>query len=129
MPNLKYSGSKGVVQSTGTGQFHVSGVGVAHDVESIDLDANKSATSFGVTLVTNTDDNARVLTIPNPTTVEGAAGQQKLVVLTGIAGGGRCTVKNAAAADVVGAPLTAANDYALLVWTGTTWACAAEVST
>ena len=23
MPNLKYSGSKGVVQSTGTGQFHV----------------------------------------------------------------------------------------------------------
>ena len=129
MPNLKYSGSKGVVQSTGSGQFHVSGVGVAHDVESIDLDADKSAKSFGVTLVTDSDDNARVLTVPNPVTVEDAAGQQKLVVLTGVAGGGRCTVKNAAAADIVGAPLTAANDYALLVWTGTTWVCVAEVTT
>ena len=128
MPNLKYSGSKGVVQSTGTGQFHVSGVGVAHDVESYAVDGAKTATSFGVTLVSNIT-NASVLTIPNPTTVEGAAGQQKLVVVTGAAGGGALTVKNAAEADLVGDNLTAANDYALLVWTGTTWACVAEVST
>ena len=129
MPNLKYSGSKGVVQSTGSGQFHVSGVGVAHDVESIDLDADKSAKSFGVTLVTDSDAVGRVLTVPNPVTVEDAAGQQKLVVLTGAAGNGHCTVKNAADDDIVGAPLTTANDYALLVWTGTTWTCVAEVTT
>ena len=128
MPNLKYSGSKGVVQSTGTGQFHVSGVGVAHDVESYDVAGAKTATAYGVTLVTNIT-GARVLTIPNPVSVEGAAGQQKLVVLTGAAGNGNLTIKNAAAADVVGDALTAANDYALLVWTGTTWACVAEVTT
>ena len=51
MPNLKYSGSKGVVQSTGLGQFHVSGVGIAHDVETITLDANKSGKSYGVSLI------------------------------------------------------------------------------
>lgn len=128
MPNLKYSGSKGVVQSTGTGQFHVSGVGVAHDVETYAIAADKTATAYGVTLLTNVT-NAVSLTIPNPVSVEGAAGQQKLVVVTGAVGGGNVTIKNAAAVDVVGAALTAANDYALLVWTGTTWACVAEVST
>ena len=128
MPNLKYSGSKGVVQSTGAGQFHVSGVGVAHDVETITLDGNKSARSYGVTNV-DVDGANKVLTIPNPVSVSGAAGQQKLVVLKSIANGGTFQINSASTADLCSDNLTAVNDYALLVWTGTDWIAAAEVST
>ena len=35
MPNFKYDGANGVVQSTGTGDFQVSGVGISQDVETI----------------------------------------------------------------------------------------------
>lgn len=128
MPNLKYSGSKGVVQSTGLGQFHVSGVGVAHDVETITLDGNKSAKSYGVSLI-DVDGVGQILTIPNPVSVSDAAGQQKLVVCKSVVNGGTIRIDSATTNDLCGDLLTAANDYALLVWTGTDWVAVAEVTT
>ena len=128
MPNFKYSGSKGIVQSTGAGQFHVSGVGIAQDEEEIAINGTANARAYGVTKLTNVT-NASVLTIPKPVQVEDAAGQQKLVVVSGIAGGGNLTVRSQTTNDLIGATLTAANDYALLVWTGSDWTCIAQVST
>lgn len=125
MPNLKYSGSKGVVQSTGLGQFHVSGVGIAHDVETIELDANKSGKSYGVSLIEV--DGARELTIPNPVSVSDAAGQQKLVVCKSVANGGTIQINSATTDNVCADLLTAADDYALLVWTGTDWVSVAQL--
>lgn len=127
MPNLKYSGSKGVVQSTGSGQFHISGVGIARDVETVTLNQNKSASSVGVSLV-NVSGANRVLTIPNPVTVADAAGQQKLVVLKSTASSGTFQIDSASSTNLAGAKLTGVNDYALLVWTGTDWTCIAEVT-
>ena len=127
MPNLKYSGSKGIVQSTGSGQFHVSGVGIAQDVETIDLDSNKSASSHGVSLVDV--DGAQQLTIPNPVAVAGAAGQQKLVVLKSTANGGTIRIDSETTNNLCGDLLAAVNDYALLAWTGTDWVVIAELTT
>lgn len=128
MPNLKYSGSKGIVQSTGSGQFHVSGVGIAQDVETITLDGNKSAQSHGVTLV-DVDGAGRQLTIPNPVAVAGAAGQQKLVVLKSIANAGTIRIDSETTDNLCGDLLAAVNDYALLAWTGTDWVVIAELTT
>jgi len=130
MPNVKYSGSKGIVQSTGTGQFHVSGVGIAHDVEEKTLnnpDGTVDIASHGPTLITNTAGN-NVVRVLNPVEVDGAAGQQKLVVLSSHAAG-NVTVRSVDTADLIGDPMTAAGDYCLLVWTGSDWVVAAEVTT
>lgn len=126
MPNLKYSGSKGVVQSTGSGQFHISGVGIARDVETVTLDSNKSASSVGVSLV-DVSGGGQQLTIPNPVTVEGAAGQQKLVVLKSTATSGTIRIDSAQTNNLCADLLTAPNDYALLVWTGTDWVSVAQL--
>ena len=126
MPNLKYSGSKGVVQSTGLGQFHVSGVGIAHDVDEVTLNnGNGNASSHGTTIVTQTaGDNT--LTIANPVTVDGAAGQQKLVRLK-TANAGSVQLASAGTANILDDLLTAVDDYALLVWTGTDWVSVAQL--
>ena len=131
MPNVKYSGSKGIVQSTGSGQFHVSGVGIAHDVEEKTLNNPAGIVdiaSHGPTLITNTagDNTVRVLNPADAGT--GTAGQQKLVVLSSLAAG-NVTVRSVASNDLIGDPMTAAGDYCLLVWTGSDWVVAAEVTT
>ena len=126
MPNLKYSGSKGVVQSTGLGQFHVSGVGIAHDLDEVTLNnGDGNATSHGITIVTQTA-GVNTLTIKNPVTVEGAAGQQKLVRIK-TAGAGSVQLASDGTANILGDLLTAAGDYALLVWTGTDWVSVAQL--
>ena len=128
MPNLKYSGSKGIVQSTGSGQFHVSGVGIAQDVETVTINnAHGAARSFGVTKVIQTA-GAQNLVVANPVTVSDAAGQQKLITISTFTGG-TLTIRNQGGTDLVGAVLKAANDYALLVWTGSDWVCVAEHTT
>ena len=121
MPNLKYSGSKGIVQSTGSGAFQLSGVGVSHDVATIShLQANASTTPYGVTIIENVTGNI-VLTIPNPKDSTNKS-QQKLVVLKGIAGGGDVQIKSETTNNVnVAALLDNADDYCLLAWNNSDW--------
>tara|TARA_B100000131_G_scaffold302082_1_gene324907 strand:+ start:258 stop:653 length:396 start_codon:yes stop_codon:yes gene_type:complete len=123
MPNVKYSGSKGIVQSTGNGAFQVSGVGVSHDVETIQLMNTHltSSNSSGLTAIENVQ-GARILTVPNPH-VSTAAGQQKLIVLKGRDGGGQVQVgsENTANLNINNGVLDAVDDYCLLVWTGVDW--------
>lgn len=129
MPNVKYSGSKGIVQSTGSGQFHVSGVGVAHDVEEKTLNNPAGVVdiaSHGPTLITNTA-GANTVRVLDPAEVEGAAGQQKLVVLSSRAAGD-VTVRSVATGDLIGDTLKVAGDYCLLVWTGSDWVAVAELT-
>lgn len=128
MPNVKYSGSKGIVQSTGSGQFHVSGVGVAHDVETItQVTAAANLASHGPTIIEDIN-GAHILTVPNPTSVDGAAGQQKLVYLKANATAGSVTIRSATTANLIGDDLATAGDYCLLMWTGSDWVVVAEVT-
>ena len=130
MPNLKYSGSKGVVQSTGDGQFHISGMGITHDVDTIaNVDAAKSTPGHGVTVLTTVSGGAALkVTVQNPGNVADAAGQQKFVILKGVANVGSQVQLVTEADAAITANLTAADDYALLVWTGTTWVSVAEIT-
>lgn len=125
MPNLKYSGSKGIVQSTGTGQFHISGVGIAQDVETLALTGNAAAKAYGVTNISSCD-GGHTVTVANPTTVDGAAGQTKLIVATADLVG-EATIASAGTGDLIGGDnLKAAGDYCLLMWTGSDWVAVAE---
>lgn len=121
MPNLKYTGSKGIVQSTGEGAFQLSGVGVSHDVETVtNLAGNATITSHGVTIFNLVTGN-RDATVPNPP-VSLQAGQQKLVVVKAVAGGGGAvTLKDEGGTALLTPKLDAADDYCLLVWTGSSW--------
>ncbi len=127
MPNVKYSGSKGIVQSTGTGQFHISGVGIAQDVETLALTGNAAASAYGVTNIPSSD-GVHTVTVANPTTVDGAAGQTKLIVATG-ALAGEAKIASAGTADLIGDNLNAAGNYCLLMWTGSDWVTVAELTT
>lgn len=117
MPNVKYSGDKGIVQSSGTGGFTLSGVGLALDEETVVFDANKPISAVGVTKCTSNDDG-REGTLDSPTTVSGAAGQTKLVLKT--AGANKVQLKDANGA-LAGQLLNAAGDFSFLIWTGTAW--------
>lgn len=129
MPNVKYSGSKGIVQSTGSGQFHVSGVGIAHDVETItQVTADANLASHGPTIIEDIAGGPHTLTVPDPTLVEGAAGQQKLIYVKANVTGGTIRIASDETANLVGDDLGAVGDYCLLVWTGSDWVVAAEVS-
>ena len=119
MPNVTYSGTQGIVQSTGTGGFTVSGVGVTLDSETIAFTADATISSTGTTACTS-DDNGRVGTIASPTDVAGAAGQTKLVHKTSAAGDGKVQLADANG-NLTGMLLKQAGDYAFLVWTGTAW--------
>lgn len=128
MPNVKYSGSKGIVQSTGSGQFHVSGVGIAHDVETItQVTADANLASHGPTIIEDIA-GAHTLTVPNPTSVDGAAGQQKLVYLKSNPTAGNVTIRSVDTANLIGDALAAVGDYCLLMWTGSDWVVVAEVT-
>lgn len=117
MPNVTYSGSKGIVQSSGTGGFTLSGVGLALDSETVVFDANKAISSVGVTNCTSNADD-RVGTIASPTAVSGAAGQTKLIVKT--AGAGKVQLADANG-NINGQLLNAEGDYSFLIWTGSQW--------
>lgn len=117
MPNVTYSGSKGIVQSSGTGGFTLSGVGLALDSETVVFDANKAISSVGVTNCTS-NDNGRVGTIASPTAVSGAAGQTKLIVKTAADGKVQLNDVNGA---IAGQLLNDAGDYSFLIWTGSQW--------
>lgn len=120
MPNLKYSGSKGIVQSTGSGAFQLSGVGVSHDVATIShLQANGTTTPYGVTIINNVTGN-RVLTIPNPKDSTNKS-QQKLVVLKGRDGNGDVQIASETTGNVNNGKLDAVDDYCLLVWNNSDW--------
>ena len=129
MPNLKYSGSKGVVQSTGDGQFHISGMSITHDVDTIEnVDAAKSTPGHGVTVLTTVSGGVtHKVTVQDPGNVADAAGQQKFVVLKGAAVNSKVKLVTEADAAITD-DLTAADDYALLVWTGTSWVSVAEIT-
>tara|TARA_B100001057_G_scaffold496240_1_gene597184 strand:- start:4947 stop:5327 length:381 start_codon:yes stop_codon:yes gene_type:complete len=124
MPNVTYSGTQGIVQSTGTGGFTVQGVGIALDSEDVSSTAGGAISSVGVTRLVST--GAHTMTVANPVNVAGAAGQMKLIVRG--AGGHEITIRSALTADLIGDNLKAANDYALLMWTGSDWICVAELT-
>ena len=116
MPNVTYSGTQGIVQSTGTGGFTVSGVGVTLDSETVAFTGNAALSAVGTSAVTS--NGAHTGTLASPTNVAGAAGQTKLVHKTT----GPSTVQLADAnGALAGMLLNAAGDYAFLVWTGTAW--------
>jgi hypothetical protein len=117
MPNVKYSGDKGIVQSSGTGGFSLSGVGLALDEETVVFNANKPISAVGVTKCTSDGDN-RKGELGSPTTVSGAAGQTKLVLKTAAVGKVQLADANG---DLNGQLLSAAGDFSFLVWTGTAW--------
>ena len=122
MPSLKYSGSKGIVQSTGSGAFQLSGVGVSHDVQTItNVDTNITITSHGTTIF-NTVTGNRIVTVPNPP-ASTHAGQQKLIVSKAVQGGATAEIKdeNGEVIFAGGVKINAANEYCLLVWTGSSW--------
>ena len=125
MPNVTYSGAKGIVSSTGSGGFTLSGVGLALDSEAVTTTDNLTPplSSVGVSNVTAA--NAHTVLIPDPTAVAGAAGQVKLVVKA--TANATATLHDSTGAVISGAALNAANDYALLVWTGTRWLPVAKV--
>ena len=117
MPNVKYSGDKGIVQSSGTGGFTLSGVGLALDEETVTFDENKDISAVGVTKCTSNANN-RVGTLKSPTTVSGAAGQTKLVLKT--TADGKVQLKDANG-ELGGQLLNAEGDFSFLVWTSTSW--------
>ena len=122
MPNVKYSGAQGIVQSTGTGGFTVSGVGITLDAETVVFDGNKAISSVGVTKCTS-DANGRVGTLASPTTVAGAAGQTKLVHKTAVNGKVQLADANG---QIGGSLLNASGDFCFLVWTGSAWVPVAQ---
>ena len=130
MPNVTYSGTQGIVQSTGTGGFTVQGVGIALDVETITGIANNNTKlkAYGVSKVATNNGGNREVTVENPVDVAGAAGQTKLIVKTD--GNNEIAVRSVAtnAAGLVGDSLNNANDYILLMWTGTDWVCVADAT-
>ena len=129
MPKVKYSGSEGVVQLTGTDEFLVSGTGLRQEVEAVETDANADAIGtatvlkpHGITLIDTAGGAARHVQVPNPTTVTSElglyAGMQKVVYVTADAGANSVVVNDSSQAL---ATLTAVKDYLMLVWTGTSW--------
>lgn len=130
MPNVTYSGTQGIVQSSGTGGFTVQGVGIALDVETITgiADDNTTLKAYGVSKVATDNNGNREVTVENPVDVTGAAGQTKLIVKTD--GNNEVAVRSVAtnAAGLVGDSLNNANDYILLMWTGTDWVCVADAT-
>ena len=139
MPNFKYDGANGVVQSTGTGDFQVSGVGISQDVETITATGTHRAKGYGVTRIANMTGACIVELPPPPREADGVGGQMKLIVVDGAAGNGNVTVKTVTAAGVqitadrLNDAFTAANDFALLMWkggtTGERWHIIHEVTT
>ena len=116
MPNVTYSGAKGIVQSTGLGGFTLDGVGLALDTETVALADDGALSGIGLSSVTS--DGAHTGTIASPTAVAGAAGQTKVVHKTTAPGTVQLADANGALAGML---LNAEGDYALLVWTSTAW--------
>lgn len=143
MPNVTYDGTNGIVQSTGSADFTVSGTGISQDVESLTLangqpSATLRAKGYGVTRLDIT--GAVTLELPPPPReAAGVGGQMKLIVVDASAGGGSCTLKTVTAAgaeitaDLPNDALTAINDFVLCVWKGGTsgerWHIIHEVTT
>ena len=129
MPKVKYSGSEGVVQLTGTDEFLVSGTGLRQELQSVTTDAGAGAIGtatvlkpHGITLIDTAGGVDRHVQVPNPTTVSSElelyAGMQKVVYVKADAGDNSVVVNDSSQAL---ATLTAAKDYLMLVWTGTSW--------
>lgn len=119
MPNVEYSGSKGIVSSKGTGGFTLSGVGLALDSEAVTTTNNNTPELSSVGVSTVTAAGAHTVLIPDPTAVEGAAGQTKLVIKATDAN--TATLHDSSGAVLTSAVLNNTDDFALLVWTGTRW--------
>ena len=117
MPNVKYSAEKGLITSSGTGGFTLEGVGLALDSETSSTAGNLHPISAnGVSTVTATDDHTGLIAAPKQASL---AGQQKLVIKA--TADNTLTLRDASGAVPTGAVLNGANDFALLVWTGSRW--------
>lgn len=126
MPNVTYDGTNGIVQSTGSADFTVSGTGISQDVETITATGTHRAKGYGVTRIDNMTGACIVELPPPPREADGVGGQMKLIVVDGAAGNGNVTIKTVTAAgaqitaDLLSDAFTAANDFALCVWKGGT---------
>lgn len=129
MPKVKYSGSEGVVQLTGTDEFLVSGTGLRQEVETVTTVVGAAAIGtatalkpHGITALKIEGGALKHVQVPNPTTVTSDlklyAGMQKVVYAITRTGGHSAVVNDASGAL---ATLDAAGEYLMLVWTGSNW--------
>ena len=117
MPKVEYTSSKGLIQTTGSG-FSVGDVPVVENIEEVTTAGATTLKAYGTSLVTT--GGAHNITVP----AGSYAGQKKLVVLSVAGGNGSLLAETDGADDdndEAFGTMTAAGDFALLMWIGDRW--------